>query len=228
MEAAEVSEDDLELDSEDVDDELIEAMREVATDKKQRKLLRKAEALPAGSKEQRAAIRKAWVALTPAQRRQIVEDSGSEEEDEEEEQEEESDDDNDAEIEQAAPPCPAAAAAAAARGVRGGGGGGDPREQKRATGAPTPPPAQRSCARGHALTAINSKPRDYAKLTGNVGNCDLCGVDYKYTVTGGYHCDTCRNWDCCVDCGVIAPGVAHGGGSGGGKASHQGKRSKRK
>jgi len=63
-----------------------------------------------------------------------------------------------------------------------------------------PPPAKRSCPRGHGLSAVNSKPADYRKLEGNVGNCDLCDVDFKYTA-GGYHCDSCKNWDCCVACG---------------------------
>lgn len=34
--------------------------------------------------------------------------------------------------------------------------------------AQPPPPAQRTCPKGHGLTAVNSKPADYAKLEGNV------------------------------------------------------------
>jgi hypothetical protein len=173
MDAAEVSEDDLELDSEDVDGEMIEAIREVvgadtAPDKKVLKLLKKAESMPADTKEQRDTIRACWLALTPAQRRAMVEDSG--------------DEDDESESESGGDEVPAAKA---------------PKAKKT---PPIPPPAQRTCKKGHALAAVNAKPADYRKLSGNEGNCDLCGKDYKYSV-GGYHCDTCRDWDCCVACG---------------------------
>ena len=58
---AEVSDDDLELDSEDVDEEMIEALREVIDDddKKLLKLLKKAEQAPTDTKQQRDAIRDA-------------------------------------------------------------------------------------------------------------------------------------------------------------------------
>ena len=59
----------------------------------------------------------------------------------------------------------------------GGGDGGGKRGAKRVQ-APLPPPAQRQCARGHALTPVNAKPADYAKLEGGEGNCDLCDVDF--------------------------------------------------
>ena len=183
MDAAEVSEDDLELDSEDVDEEMIEAMREVIEaenppDKKLLKQLKKAEQLPADSKQQRDAIRACWLALSPAQRRAMVEDSGAESESESESES--------IEAELAAEP-PAKA----------------PKAAKKA--ASMPPPAQRPCKSGHNLTAVNAKPLDYRKLSGNEGNCDLCGKDFKYSV-GGYHCDTCRDWDCCVQCGSTTAG----------------------
>ena len=72
-------------------------------------------------------------------------------------------------------------------------------------------PAQRTCARGHALTAGNAKPADYKKMSGGEGNCDLCGKDFFYQ-QGGYHCDSCHNWDCCVACGSTAAKAAAGQG----------------
>ena len=190
MDAAEVSEDDLELDSEDVDEELIDAMREVAEseqppDKKLLKLLNKAEGMPVDTKQQRDAIRACWVALTPAQRRVMVADSGGESSSEEE-------DESSSEEERPAKPT--------AKG----------KAPKAKAAAPMPAPAQRGCAKGHSLTPVNAKPHDYRKKDGNEGNCDLCGRDFKYSV-GGYHCDTCRDWDCCVACGSTAA-VAGGGG----------------
>lgn len=218
LEAAEVSEDDLELDSEDVDEEMIEAMREVLDegDKKILKLLKKAESMPADSKEQRDAIRKAWVSLTPAQRREMVEDSGSEAEEEE-------DDESEEEAAPAKRPAGRAGGAQSATVASQQSGG----KKQAAASASLPPPAQRQCNRGHSLTAIISKPHDYRKLDGNTGNCDLCNADYKYTV-GGYHCDTCRNWDCCLKCGSAAPAGGGSGGGGGGKAAQGSKRGKRK
>ena len=99
----------------------------------------------------------------------------------------------------------------------GGGGGGSGGKSKGGGPAALPPPAQRTCPRGHALTAVASKPADYRKLEGGVGNCDLCDTDFRYTA-GGYHCDTCRNWDCCTRCGSAA------GGGGGGKGKKRGKK----
>lgn len=183
MDGAEVSEDDLELDSEDVDEEMLEAMREVVEadtppDKKLLKLLKKAERLPADTKEQRDAIRACWLALSPAQRRHMVEDSGAEDEDE----------DDESSDEEAVAESAAKAKSAGAKKV-----------------TPMPSLAQRACPKGHALTPVNAKPHDYRKLGGNEGNCDLCGSDFKYSA-GGYHCDTCRDWDCCVACGSTAAG----------------------
>ena len=213
LDAADVSEDDLELDSEDVDEEMIEALREVIDedDKKLLKLLKKAEQAPVDTKQLRDAIRAVWVALTPAQRREMVEDSeGSESEGSESESEEE------------APRSKSGAKGAASRSGGGNGSGGG---KKAAAAATMPPPPQRNCMRGHSLTAGNTKPHDYRKLDGNTGNCDLCGKDFKYT-SGGYHCDTCRNWDCCVACGSSAVPNGGGGGASGSKAG--GKRGKNK
>ena len=185
MDAAEVSEDDLELDSEDVDEEMIEAMREVveadnAPDKRLLKLLRKAEQMPADTKQQRDAIRACWLALSPSQRREMVEGSGDESESESSD----------------------VAEVVATASVKA------PKASKKAT--PLPPPPQRACPKGHSLTAVNAKPSDYRKLSGNEGNCDLCGKDFRYT-SGGYHCDACRDWDCCVACGsTVAGGAAAG------------------
>jgi hypothetical protein len=51
----------------------------------------------------------------------------------------------------------------------------------------------------------------------------VCGADFEYT-RGGYHCEGCRNWDCCVSCGSSSakrPGGA--GGAGQGKGNKKGK-----
>ncbi len=211
MADAEVSEDDLGLDEEDMDEELIDAMKEVLDDDKQQlKRLRQAEALPAGSTEQRDAIRAVWLGLTKQQRRRVVDDS----EDEDFIDEDESDDEAEEHVE---PP---------SKGQRGGGDGGAP-SSKRAPvprkAAPLPAAAQRTCARGHSLTPINGQPADYRKLGAGVGNCDVCGVDFEYT-RGGYHCEGCRNWDCCVSCGGVPAKPSGGGGGGGhGKGNKKGK-----
>lgn len=186
LDAAEMSEDDLSLDSEDVDEEMIEALREVIDDddKKLLKLLKKAEQAPTDTKQQRDAIRAVWMALSPAQRREMVEDS--------EEDGSESEDDEDHEVKgqpnksnKQAPALPAGSGGVGVKKLF------------------MPPPPQRSCVRGHSLTPVNSKPNDYRKLEGNTGNCDICSKDFKYT-TGGYHCGMCRNWDCCLACGSTA------------------------
>eukprot|EP00964_Phaeocystis_antarctica_P099185 scaffold65064_cov68-Phaeocystis_antarctica.AAC.2 len=190
MGGAEISEDDLELDEEDMDAEMVDAVREVLT-KGQKALERKldmAEAMKANSKAQRTALKEVWLELTPAQRRQMV---ASDDEDDD------SDDSDDSEDE-----------AAAAPPKKGGSGKKAAAQQKQGA---CPPPAQRTCARGHALTAGNAKPADYKKMSGGEGNCDLCGKDFFYQ-QGGYHCDSCHNWDCCVACGSTAAKAAAGQG----------------
>ena len=191
MGGADISEDDLELDEEDMDAEMVDAVREVLT-KGQKALERKldmAEAMKANSKAQRAALKEIWLELTPAQRRQMV---ASDDEDDDSEDSDDSEDE----------------AAAAAPPKKGGGGKKAAAQQKQGA---CPPPAQRTCARGHALTAGNAKPADYKKMSGGEGNCDLCGKDFLYQ-QGGYHCDSCHNWDCCVACGSTAAKAAAGQG----------------
>ena len=202
MAEAEVSEDDLELDEEDMDEEMIEAMMEVLEgDKAQLKKLRAAEGLPSGSAQQRAAIKEVWLSLTKQQRRQMVEDSDGEDSDGE---------DSDGESEEIMAPQ-----------GRGGSGGSGGAKQKKAPAMP--PAAQRACPRGHTLTPVNSQPHDYRKLGAGVGSCDLCSVDFAYT-KGGYHCDQCRNWDCCVACGSTPAVKTGGGGQGKGKkGKHHGR-----
>lgn len=181
---AEVSEDELDLDEEDMDEEMVEALREVLPrGGPLARKLDKAEFLPSGGKEQKAVLLDIWKAMGPALRQQMVA----------------SDSDDDSEDSADSEEAPRPPAGKAAKGK-------PPPKQ-----APMPPPAQRACKRGHTLTAINSKPADYKKLDGNVGNCDLCDLDYKYTV-GGYHCDTCRNWDVCVACGSSGPAATNAGG----------------
>ena len=189
MGGAEISEDDLELDEEDMDSEMVEAVREVLT-REQKELGRKldmAEAMKANSKAQRTALKDIWLELTPAQRRQMVASDDDDSDD--------SDGDDDSDDEEAV---------AAARATDGGGRGKAAAQQKQGA---CPPPAQRTCARGHALTAVNAKPADYRKMSGGEGNCDLCGKDFFYR-QGGYHCDSCHNWDCCVACGSTAAKAA--------------------
>ena len=193
LDGAELSEDDLELDEEDMDEEMIDAVREVLVLPRDKPLERKldmAAAMKTNSNAQRAALKEVWLALSHAQRKQMV---ASDDEDDS--------DDSESEAAEAA----AAAAAAASAAPRGGG-----KKAKQQKQAPLPPAAQRSCPRGHCLTAVNCKPADYKRLDGNEGNCDLCDVDFYYT-QGGYHCDSCRNWDCCVACGSRP---AAGGGKG--------------
>lgn len=193
MATNEVSEDDLELDEEDMDEEMIEAMGEVIEGGKLARQLDEAAQLKDGSKKQRAALHAIFVQLTPSQRRQMVALSGSDC----------SDEDSDSESEVEEPPPPKAS------------GGGKAGKAGGSKAAPScPPPAKRACPRGHALTASSSKPDDYKKLDGGVGNCDVCDGDFKYS-KGGYHCCTCRNWDCCVGCGSIA---AQAGGASKGKS----------
>ena len=148
---AEVSEDDNEIDSEDMDDEFIEALQEVlekARAKKKLRRLSKAAALEAGSAEQVAALRAIWLSLTDAQRKEMVECTSSEDESEEEA----------SAAEEASSAVPEAAPGS----------------------SPLPPPA-RCCPRGHELTAVNSKPSDYAKMSGKIANCDVCNVKRRRT-----------------------------------------------
>lgn len=173
---AEVSEDDLELDESDMDEELIEALLEVLPGDKR---LQAAARLPSGSARQREAIKAVWLSLTPQQRRQMVADSDSDGDFEDLDEESEESEEEHAPVKRSS-----------------GGGGG----KRKAPSLMPPPPAQRACHRGHRLTPVNSQPRDYRHLAAGVGNCDLCGIDFEYT-RGGYHCDACRDWDCCVACG---------------------------
>ncbi|KAL1498779.1 hypothetical protein AB1Y20_014086 [Prymnesium parvum] len=160
-EGAAASDDD-ELDEEDMDGEMIEALRPVLRgDGKRLKALDEAAELKDGSPAQRAALKAIWRSLTAAQKAQMVESSDEED----------------------APP------------ARGG------RKSQSA-----PPPAKRDCPKGHSLTAVNTKPADYATLDGNVFNCDVCDADGKYS-GGAYHCGVCRNWDCCVKCGSRPAGA---------------------
>ena len=82
---AEISEDDLELDEEDMDEELLDAIREVLrpkADEADRHLAANLDAIGAsmknGSREMAAALREVWKALTPEQRAKVVEDSDDE------------------------------------------------------------------------------------------------------------------------------------------------------
>ena len=200
-----VSEDDLELDDSDMDEELLDAIKEaiIPADKAALKQLREAERLPSGSVQQRDAIKAVWLSLSKDQKRRVVEDSDEDFVDDDdnadsEEEEEEGDEDI---------PRGRADGNQAGSGGGGSGGGGASKKQKQ---APMPAPAQRTCARGHSLTAVNGQPRDYRKLGAGVGNCDLCGVDFPYT-HGGYHCNQCRNWDCCVACGSQTAGGGSAG-----------------
>ena len=210
MADAEVSEDDLELDDEDIDEELIDAMKEVLEDdKEQLKRLREAERLPSGSASQREAIIVVWRSMSKQQRRTLVEDSDDEDFHDDDDDD---DDDYDFEPETRAP-----------KASHGGGGGGSSRQMQPKKAAPLPPRTQRVCPRGHSLTPVNGQPADYRKLGEGVGTCDVCGADFEYT-RGGYHCEGCRNWDCCVSCGSSSakrPGGA--GGTGQGKSNKNGK-----
>ena len=47
-----------------------------------------------------------------------------------------------------------------------------------------------------------TKPRDYRHLDGFGFFCDACGKDTMRYETGGYHCATCKDWDCCLACGA--------------------------
>ena len=188
---ADVSEDDLELDEEDVDEEMAEAMKEVLEgDAAMLKRIQKAEKHPAASKEYKERLMAVFKSMTTAQRREMVADSsGSSDED--------GDDEDDRQpVSRAGASCNASAG------------------RKAQKADPMPPAAQRSCTRGHNLTAVNAKPDDYRKLDGGEGNCDVCGADFYYT-QGGYHCGTCRNWDCCVKCGGKPPAGGAGGASNG-------------
>ena len=75
----EESEDDMELDDEDMDGELVEALRPVLRgDKAKLKALDQAARLEDGSAEQCAALKVIWRSLTPAQKMQTVESSDEE------------------------------------------------------------------------------------------------------------------------------------------------------
>lgn len=117
-------------------------------------------ALPSGSKKQRAALHAIWVSLTDAQRRKMVEDDSDFSADG---MGDDDDDDDEDDGKGASSSC-----------TKGGGKQGASKAK-----AALPPPAQRTCPRGHSLTPVNSKPDDYRKLQGNEGNCDLCDKDYK-------------------------------------------------
>lgn len=186
--ADEQEDDDDDLDESDMDEEMISCLRDVL--RGGGPLVRQldlAEAMTAGSKQQKAALLDIWRGLTDAQREEMVASDENSSDDEQEE---------------GRGGARARPSAAAAHHGRADGDGG-----KRA--AIPPPPAQRACPKGHALTAGCSKPADYRRLEGNEGNCDVCDADFKYSA-GGYHCDTCKNWDCCVRCGSTPLG---GGGS---------------
>lgn len=173
--------------------------------KKVLKQIDAAEALPSCSKQQRAALHAIWISMTDEQRRKMVEDesySGGD-----------SDDDSSDDSEEEASQRAGGASASVAKGGA---------KQKGAL----PPPGQRTCPRGHSLTPVNSKPDDYKKLQGGSGNCDLCDKDFKYT-SGGYHCSTCRNWDCCVGCGSKASTASNAKACKSGKPGNSHKRGKR-
>lgn len=173
-------EEDVGLDESDMDEEMIDALRDVLRDSGPLiPQLDKAERLPAGSAEQRAALHAIWLGLTDAQRREMVAS------DDEDESEDDDDDDDSEEDVRAQPPTPRAASGPAGK------------------GAAPPPAAARTCPKGHALTAVVSKPHDYRRLAGGEGNCDVCDADFRYSA-GGYHCDRCTDWDCCVRCGGAA------------------------
>lgn len=73
------SEDDMELDDEDMDGELVEALRPVLRgDKAKLKALDQAARLEDGSAEQCAALKVIWSSLTPAQKMQTCESSDEE------------------------------------------------------------------------------------------------------------------------------------------------------
>ena len=192
LKEAEVSDDDLELDEDDIDEEMIEALREVLRGGGELvRRLDKAEKMRSGSKEQKAALLAIWKEMSDAQRREMV-----------------ASDSEDSDSSDDVPPAKASSSSKPAA----------PKQ------APMPPPAQRGCKRGHTLTAVNQKPADYKKLDGNTGNCDICDADFRYNRDGGYHCDTCRHWDCCVRCGSSAAT----GSLKAAKSAKGGKRGKRK
>ena len=77
LDDAEISEDDLALDEEDMDEEMIEALREVLRGGgKLVRMLDEAEAMKAGSRAQKAALHAIWLGLSDAQRKEMVADSG--------------------------------------------------------------------------------------------------------------------------------------------------------
>jgi len=59
------------------------------------------------------------------------------------------------------------------------------------------------CANSHLLTAyIGHKPVGYH----NQFNCDVCGHKKNVGVTVTFwHCDVCKNYDCCADCASKPP-----------------------
>ena len=130
------SDDDLELDDEDMDGEMIEALRDVLRgDGKRQRELEEAAQLKEGSAEQRAALRRIWRGLTDGQRADMVASSDSDDE----------------------PPRATTGKASGGGGKAGGGkaGGG---KQGVSNGGKAPPPAARSCPKGHDLTPVASKP----------------------------------------------------------------------
>jgi len=61
--------------------------------------------------------------------------------------------------------------------------------------------AKVKCSKGHSPSGGVIKPEDYKKYPGSVGCCDMCGNDFKYTA-GAFHCNICKDWDCCLHCGT--------------------------
>jgi len=165
-----------------MDEEMIGALREILPDSATALLekLDAAEAMAADSQQQKALLHEIWLSLSSEQREAFVESDDVSDE---------SGDNSDA----------AGGKRVQPQSERGG--KVDGRSQT------LPPPAKRPCSKAHALTAVSSKPADYKRLEGNEGNCDICDADYKYTV-GAYHCDVCKNWDCCVRCGSTATATA--------------------
>jgi len=210
MAGADVSDDDYSLDEEDMDEEMIEAIREIDSISPEiRSSLDTAEKLKGA--RQRKALHAIWKQMTLAQRKEMVADSdGSSYNSEDNSSDEDSDE-----------------LPTAHTGSTRGGGSQSHSSVGNKSGTKVmacPGPAKRGCPRGHTLTAVNAKPNDYKKLDGNTGVCDICRADFKYS-SGGYHCATCRNWDCCVACGNDP--ASQGSSNGGGRGSAGNKRSRK-
>jgi len=167
---------DDDLDEADMDEEMIEALREVLRGGGVLlRLLDEAEGCKSGSKEQRSLLHKVWQQLSPAQKiAMVASDSDSSDEAEE-----------------------VVHSKVASKPKKG--------KDKQSNGG-VPSSAQRQCPKGHALSSYNNRPNDYARFTEGIGfSCDVCGGDFKY-VWGIHHCDKCKDWDCCVSCGSEAKG----------------------